>query len=311
MRSVWIAVISLTAASAVHAQESKLPLGGAERVLIEKVAAASKAAVESRVTPGAPYSAEAISESTQTLADGNRIVQKSVMRIYRDGEGRTRREKIAENGDVVSVSIFDPVAHVSYGLDPQTHTAYRGVLLVATPRVFSRGIPPTEADKRATEMDVAKLKEKIAAEPKVRRDPGTGAFGVAPPPPPPPPPAAAAPPPPPPPPPPGFKGELMGAAADSSEEDLGRQSVEGVTATGTRTTWTIAAGAIGNLQPIKIVSEQWVSPDLQVLVLTKHSDPRTGENIYRLQNIVRAEPDRSLFSVPPDYTLKESGIRKE
>jgi hypothetical protein len=53
--------------------------------------------------------------------------------------------------------------------------------------------------------------------------------------------------------------------------------VEGVAATGNRTTWTIPASAIGNLQPIKIVSEQWFSPDLQLLVLTKHSDPRTGE----------------------------------
>jgi hypothetical protein len=120
-----------------------------------------------------------------------------------------------------------------------------------------------------------------------------------------------APPLPPPPPPPGYKGDMMNQAAQTNEEDLGRQTVEGVSAAGSRTSWTIPAGAIGNMQPIKIVSEQWFAPDLQLLVLTKHSDPRTGENVYRLQNIVRAEPDRSLFSVPPDYTLKESGIRKE
>jgi len=45
--------------------------------------------------------------------------------------------------------------------------------------------------------------------------------------------------------------------------------------------------------------------------MTKHSDPRVGETIYRLQSIVRAEPDRSLFTLPPDYTLKESGIRPQ
>jgi hypothetical protein len=81
-------------------------------------------------------------------------------------------------------------------------------------------------------------------------------------------------------------------------------------ANGLRSTTTIAAGDIGNLQPIKVVSEQWYSPDLQVLVMTKHTDPRSGETIYKLQNIVRAEPDRSLFTVPADYTLKESGIRE-
>ncbi|MEO7273825.1 MAG: hypothetical protein ABIX28_22610, partial [Vicinamibacterales bacterium] len=97
----------------------------------------------------------------------------------------------------------------------------------------------------------------------------------------------------------------------TTREDLGTQTVEGVTATGTRSTTEIAAGAIGNDQPIRIVSEQWFSPELQVLVLTKHSDPRSGEIIYRLTGIVRAEPARSLFDVPPDYTLQESAIRRQ
>ena len=81
-------------------------------------------------------------------------------------------------------------------------------------------------------------------------------------------------------------------------------------ATGTRTTTVIPAGAIGNEQPIRIVSEQWFSPDLELLVLTRHSDPRTGDTTYRLTNIVRGDPDRSLFEVPADYTVKESGIRR-
>ena len=61
------------------------------------------------------------------------------------------------------------------------------------------------------------------------------------------------------------------AAADAegvgktTREDLGQQTIEGVSATGTRTTTEIPAGAIGNEQPIKIVSEQWFSPELQVL----------------------------------------------
>jgi len=87
--------------------------------------------------------------------------------------------------------------------------------------------------------------------------------------------------------------------------------IENVLATGVRRTTTIGKGVLGNEQPIKIVSEQWYSPDLQVLVLTKHADPRVGETTYRLTNIVRAEPAHSLFELPPDYTLKESMIRKE
>jgi len=102
-----------------------------------------------------------------------------------------------------------------------------------------------------------------------------------------------------------------GAAAATAREDLGTQTIEGVAATGSRSTTTIPAGAIGNLQPIKVVAEQWFSSDLGVIVMTKHSDPRVGETIYRLQSIVRAEPDRSLFTLPLDYTLKESGIRPQ
>jgi hypothetical protein len=42
-------------------------------------------------------------------------------------------------------------------------------------------------------------------------------------------------------------------------------------------------------------------------VMIKRSDPRTGDNVFQLTNIVRAEPDASLFQVPPDYTMKEGG----
>ena len=103
----------------------------------------------------------------------------------------------------------------------------------------------------------------------------------------------------------------MPAGGTVNREELGTQVVEGVPATGTRTTTTIPAGAIGNEQPLLIVSEQWFSPELKVLVLTKHSDPRTGETIYRLTNILQTEPTRSLFEVPADYTLRDSLIRRQ
>ena len=88
-------------------------------------------------------------------------------------------------------------------------------------------------------------------------------------------------------------------------ESLGRQSVEGVDAEGTRTTITIPAGHIGNERPIEIVSERWYSPELQTVVLSIRKDPMVGETTYRLTNINRSEPARSLFEVPTDYTLRE------
>ena len=88
-------------------------------------------------------------------------------------------------------------------------------------------------------------------------------------------------------------------------ESLGSQTVDGLEATGTRTTVTIPAGAIGNERPIEVVSERWYSPELQVVVSSTHRDPRFGDNTYRLTGIQRVEPDRSVFEVPADYTVKE------
>lgn len=93
-----------------------------------------------------------------------------------------------------------------------------------------------------------------------------------------------------------------------STESLGSQIVEGVAAEGTRQTFVIPAGEIGNERPIEVVSESWFSPELKTVVLTIHRDPRFGETIYRLTNINRSEPDRSLFGVPGDYAVKDAAV---
>jgi hypothetical protein len=92
---------------------------------------------------------------------------------------------------------------------------------------------------------------------------------------------------------------------DATSVSLGTQMVNGVSAQGTRTTRTIAAGAIGNEKPIVITVERWYSPDLQMNVLIKRSDPRTGDNVFQLTNIMRSAPDASLFQVPSDYTVRD------
>jgi len=64
---------------------------------------------------------------------------------------------------------------------------------------------------------------------------------------------------------------------------------------------------MGNERPILIVSERWYSPELQTVVMTKRNDPRMGETVYRLSNISRSEPSRSLFEPPSDYTVEDAG----
>ena len=106
-------------------------------------------------------------------------------------------------------------------------------------------------------------------------------------------------------PPPGGRNR-MANNQNVKVESLGRQTIEGVSADGTRTTMTIPAGQIGNDQPIQIVTESWYSPDLQTVVMSKHSDPRNGETVFHMANLNRAEPAAALFQVPADYKVNDS-----
>jgi hypothetical protein len=272
-RSIIIVIAVAVAAPAVAGAQEGGALTTLERKLVEQGAVMARA-VETKITTGRPYSAEAVTETVQVLGDGNRINRRSATKVYRDGEGRTRREVLTDDGSVRSVSISDPVSHTSYALDPKAKTAFKGGGTVVMP-LPTPGSPVTIAERRLVEQAAA------------------GGGGGR-----------------------GGRGAVVmprQAAPDNPnvrKEELGLQNVEGVMAAGSRTTTVIPAGEIGNAQEIRIVSEQWFSDELQVLVMTRHSDPRTGETTYRLRDILRAEPDASLFTVPPDYTVQQRGIRR-
>ena len=88
-----------------------------------------------------------------------------------------------------------------------------------------------------------------------------------------------------------------------SQDSVGMQLINGVQAQGHRTIETIPAEAEGNDRPITIVSETWFSPELKLTVLSKRSDPRSGESTTQILNLSRTEPDPFLFTVPPDYSM--------
>jgi hypothetical protein len=225
----------------------------------------------------APYSATITNESVETLADGNRIVQNSTGTTARDSQGRTRQDTplpaignlSAENAPHI-VIIMDPVAQVSYSLNLTDKTAQK----ISMPAGTSGAGPAT-----TTRMFVARSAGLSASE--------------APPPPFPPPGAIAM--------------TKVGGEdhVESTTEDLGSQTMEGLLVTGVRTTRTIPAGEIGNEKPITSVTEVWTSPDLKVIVYSKRTDPRMGEQTYKLTNIVRAEPDASFFTIPADFKVTE------
>jgi hypothetical protein len=90
------------------------------------------------VTPvkNAPFAAQAVTEFTQILLDGNRIDRRYESSVARDSRGRTRREEqIALVGALAStgaaaprlVTVVDPDAGVSYTIDDEQRVAYRNV----------------------------------------------------------------------------------------------------------------------------------------------------------------------------------------
>ena len=266
-----------------------------------------------------PFSAEAISESVQTLADGNRIVRNSTSKLYRNSEGRFRREMTSGTGGALGslytfgqgVTLLDPVGGFRYMIDPNLKTTRQ---MVFRPGNDVRIV--TGSGSGTTSVEGAVISDKVKSELKAAIEArGSGAHPVisdkmreeirvavaaAP--------AARA----------VVSGHMLGDAGegftmayatgsqskwDKRTEELGVQNIEGVDAEGTRTVTTIPVGAIGNERPIEITYEKWYSKELQLVVMSKHNDPRFGEQTYRLTNIVRSEPDPSLFTPPQGYRL--------
>jgi hypothetical protein len=281
-------------------------------------------AVRGMTVKGAPYSGEEVNETTQMLADGTRIHRENRTTVYRDSEGRTRRESPD------SITITDPVANVTYFLDPKTMTGQKLTMASGNfsfiRRDFSDGVPvkgdgpatfsfstsgegPTTVTVNGTPLEEKELAEAMAKAKAsgaaqtftyerreittaVGSGSGTG-IGVAT--------ASRA----------GAMGGMVMAGPGkmalrrSAGEPLGKQMIEGVNAEGTRNVSTIETGAIGNDRPIPIIGESWYSDELQMMIMSKHSDPRTGDESFRLTNIRRDEPGAYLFQAPAGYQITE------
>lgn len=309
----FLLAFSLIAAAALAAlaQQASGP-----KAVTEIIASSEKIVI------GAPFSAEAISESLQVLADGNRIARSSSNKMYRDAQGRFRREGISNPGTVFGayfelqpmVLILDPVNGFKYFLNTDSKTVRRYTLRLpaqwsTTWQGFAYKPEAGQAVTAAAATDHHAAAKKLREELRARQAEGQAKQPTAP------------------------KAELehlegvrtltgqiaiagtaltkletpgvyaLGFNTDSKTEALGLQNFEGVEAEGTRTVTTIPAGAIGNERPIDIIYERWYSKDLQMIVSSRHSDPRFGDQTYKLTNIIRANPDGTLFTLPADFKM--------
>ena len=253
----------------------------------------------SAAVKGSPYSAEAVTETVQTLADGNRITRKNSVTQYRDSEGRTRREfelqsigrlGAVEAGAQKLITIDDPVAKMHYSLDLKNKTAMKmargeGMFSIALPAPPPPPPPPFPPGTAGGVFAAATSPGQVMVARTMERGvngPAEFTFATS------------------------SINTASTAGKDAKMEDLGTRNIEGVEAKGTRTTLTIPAGEEGNERDLNMVVEKWYSEQLKTFVMTRHSDPRMGETTLRLTNVRLGEPPSTLFSVPADFTVEEA-----
>ena len=248
---------------------------------------------------GAPFSAQRISEHVQIGADGTRFTTTNQQEtIYRDSQGRIRTEHAAMVGPnpqpvdaPMIVEIQDPVANVSYMLDVQHKVAHRVAWAAAQEsRPAGTAASTARSGQWFTSANGAAAVSVLSSTPAPPPPGGTLTAAIT---------TSPL---------PSRVAANTGARADRAHpevtnEELGQQVIEGVAAEGHRSVQTWPAGAVGNDRAFQVVSEYWFSPEIKETVLSKNSDPRTGENTTRLINISRSEPDASLFMPPADYTV--------
>lgn len=242
-----------------------------------------------QVVKNQPYQAQAVTKIKQTLADGTHITQTTTATVARDSDGRTVRiQKLSTIGPWRSASdssqagaptlttIFDPVAkkHIDFMSDRKV------AHVLALPPL------PPDAGEGASGGFAA-----VAGRPMRSADPDMGPTMI-----------------------------VIQQHADSSQpandpqgpvfktEPLGTKAIDGIPATGTKTTSTIPAGTFGNDKDLVITRETWYSPDLKLVVQSTQTDPRFGTTSYALTNIQRNEPDPSLFQVPAGYKVEKGPV---
>jgi hypothetical protein len=230
-----------------------------------------------------PYRAQAVTQMKQTLADGSHIAQTTTATVARDSEGKTVRiQKLSQVGPWRSAAdpeasgptlttIFDPVTN--------THTDYTSDSKVAHVMTFPQGppLPPPGATTISGSSFAVTTAGPGGPTANVMYSVQSHAMSPDP-----------------------------GVDKNSKTDQLGTKTIDGIDATGTRTTTTIPAGAIGNDKDIVITHETWYSAELKLVVLSTQDDPRFGETTYSLTNVDRSEPDASLFQVPAGYKVEKA-----
>jgi hypothetical protein len=118
-----------------------------------------------KVVQGAPYTAQATTQFTQVMSNGDHIQRNTTASIARDSQGRTRSERsLAAIGSLSAgsttprvVTIFDPVASKSYVLDARSHTAHSMTIPAARLANESQAAPRARAERNSANVKTEDL----------------------------------------------------------------------------------------------------------------------------------------------------------
>jgi hypothetical protein len=215
---------------------------------------------------GAPFSADAITSVRLRLTDGSTLEQKTTARYYRDSAGRVRVELLMD------------------GLPPPRTLAERNIRTVVSP---APGQEPTVT--LDSETRTARILPRFA----LAYAAGGGrqiAIPIG-----------------------GVRFLVLKRAQDMLiwkeapqgeviDEPLGSRRVDGIETIGRRVTITVPNVEAGHGKTRQLIDERWESPELKLIVVARSTDTRLGDVEYTLTNLRRADPPRSLFEVPADYT---------
>ena len=212
----------------------------------------------------APFSADGTTIVRQTLMDGTRIERTATARYYRDRQGRVRVEQAIRGLEPLNPASTSQM-RITVWPDPAGWQAYTLDPLTRTANVGPRNL----AGLAVGGGDTFAL-------------PLGGTRFLL------------------------FHGALEthhGSRDAAVEKSLGSRQMSGVDTVGRRLTLIVPIAQIGNDRPIEVSEERWESPELNIVIYSRLSDPRIGVIEYRLSNVRRADPPPELFVVPNDYTV--------
>lgn len=175
-----------------------------------------------RPEAGKPFSATVTTQTTQTFLDGTHVSQTTSTMQYRDADGRTRIERNGPGDNPLNITIRDPVAGVTYNLDPARKTAVKlamagiPVAPASPPVAGGRGGRGGGGSTPDSNSEAAMQRLRVINE--AVRDLADAAAVI----------------------------QSAKNSQHDIEQDLGTMTVNGVPARGTRITTVVPVGAIGN-----------------------------------------------------------------